>query len=199
MAVNDYLIVVRNMWEPFVDFLFSEWTLSDTDLAHVKNLISKKLNTKYYKDAEKFIKNRNGKSVVIDTDYADIINEFEEYFNFYYSLPFDVVSFKLQPILLDKYNRSALYDADENIVDINNTPFVYIIKCGDAIKIGKSRKLIARLYSLQSSNAEYLEVIRLIRLENYTEAGKLERELHKKYKKYKLQGEWFSEELLNEL
>jgi hypothetical protein len=65
--------------------------------------------------------------------------------------------------------------------------YVYFIKSNDRVKIGKSKDVHERMIQLKTSNPYKLELIGVI--EGY---GEKENELHEKFKKYRLHGEWFS-------
>lgn len=70
---------------------------------------------------------------------------------------------------------------------------IYFIKAKDKVKIGYATDPSKRISSIQTSNPYALEVLLIID-GNYDK----ERELHKKFHKYKASGEWFNfEESIN--
>ena len=71
-----------------------------------------------------------------------------------------------------------------------NKGFVYLIKSknGD-IKIGKAKNVKQRIKELQIGSAEKLSLIKAYYLNDYSQ---FETMLHRKFKKYNTQGEWFA-------
>lgn len=71
--------------------------------------------------------------------------------------------------------------------------YVYFITNGrkNVVKIGVAKNPSKRLKTFQTANHEKLIVLRVIRLNSRTEAFRLERALHQKFKKYHIRGEWF--------
>lgn len=66
---------------------------------------------------------------------------------------------------------------------------VYLIKCGEFYKIGRTNKLSHRLADLQSSNPSQIELIHYWKNEdNYA----LEKLFHTEVKTLQVRGEWFS-------
>jgi Meiotically up-regulated gene 113 len=63
------------------------------------------------------------------------------------------------------------------------------------IKIGFSKDPLNRLKALQTGNSRKIEIMGWIKSDDQS----LERELHKKYQKHRLHGEWFSIEPYNVL
>lgn len=70
--------------------------------------------------------------------------------------------------------------------------YVYAISDGTNVKIGKSNNPHKRRDSLQTSNSKVLYVIATFNCTNQIEAFKLEKKLHSKFSKYRLNREWFS-------
>jgi len=66
--------------------------------------------------------------------------------------------------------------------------YIYVIKCGDKFKIGKSEDVKTRLSALQTSNPEKLELINSY-LTDHPNID--EKELHQRFKPKHLNGEWF--------
>ena len=80
--------------------------------------------------------------------------------------------------------------------DLNPSPHrpdggVYLIKCGDKYKIGKSRDFNRRTREFRQQLPERPEVIHKIRC-SPEEATRLERRLHREYSHKRGHGEWFS-------
>ncbi len=65
---------------------------------------------------------------------------------------------------------------------------VYIIRCEQFIKIGKSTKAAGRLANLQTANPFPLETIAIL---DTGDGSQLERDLHKRFAQYRHRGEWF--------
>lgn len=71
---------------------------------------------------------------------------------------------------------------------------VYLLRGGDYLKIGFSKKPFKRLRELQTSCP-----FPLVLVKSFCGPSLLERALHNKFRKYRLEGEWFSasDEILN--
>ena len=67
------------------------------------------------------------------------------------------------------------------------------------IKIGKADSVIERLQELQTGNPYKLVILLTVMLDSPLLAFSLEQELHKKFDKYRLEGEWFEAEPVLEL
>ena len=77
--------------------------------------------------------------------------------------------------------------------------YVYIISDGDSYKIGVTNCLEKRLSSLQTGNPRRLFVYRFIEVESDDEAYRIENNLHRIFDDYRLEGEWFSSGIKDEL
>ena len=67
---------------------------------------------------------------------------------------------------------------------------IYFIKGGDFVKIGKSYSPEKRIKELQTGNPYKLELLKTIK--ECSEGGEFEEsDLHAKFKKYRVEGEWF--------
>lgn len=62
------------------------------------------------------------------------------------------------------------------------------------VKIGKSNDMTQRLKELQTGNPYKLRILLTIGMNSETEAFMLEEELHRKFAKARLEGEWFKAE-----
>ena len=71
---------------------------------------------------------------------------------------------------------------------------LYIIRMGDSgpIKIGVAANPHARMEELQTGNPEKLQLVKV-----FKNCGKYEQEAHKKFRRYRMQGEWFENEALH--
>lgn len=87
---------------------------------------------------------------------------------------------------------------DDN-ADLMEDNIIYFVRCKDKIKIGSSCKFFNRLFSLQTGNPEPLSCERVIKMETKEEMRRLEKDLHKKYHKYNVRNEWFTEEVLYDI
>lgn len=64
---------------------------------------------------------------------------------------------------------------------------LYLIQCGEYIKIGRADNVKLRLSQLKAANPYPVKLLKVVK-----GAGHLEHELHEKYKKYHHTGEWFA-------
>jgi hypothetical protein len=69
--------------------------------------------------------------------------------------------------------------------------YVYFISNDSAIKIGKANNVNKRLVSLQTGSNEPLTLLKTINCHTEKQVFKLEKYLHTKWSKYRLNGEWF--------
>lgn len=72
-----------------------------------------------------------------------------------------------------------------------NEGFVYLLKCSDTYKIGFSNKVNRRIKELDVRPFK----IELIRQWESSVAYSIETELHKRFKQYKIDNEWYSKDL----
>lgn len=70
---------------------------------------------------------------------------------------------------------------------------------GGAVKIGKTADVRDRVRSLQTAHPETLCIVYFEWCTNAAERKRTEKSLHKKFAAHRLQGEWFSAEILSEL
>lgn len=79
----------------------------------------------------------------------------------------------------------------------NNKVYIYFINVGHGhTKIGVSCDPQNRLKQCQTGNPYELKIEKLEEYSSYEEAFKREKELHNKFKDYKLYGEWFKATLV---
>lgn len=72
--------------------------------------------------------------------------------------------------------------------------FVYFIRDGlGHIKIGIARNVEKRKSGLQTANPNELETFFIMSVPSIYDAMEIEKELHKKFSKDRLKGEWFKE------
>ncbi len=71
--------------------------------------------------------------------------------------------------------------------------FVYFLRAGNrgAIKIGMAIDVEKRVLELQTGNAFKLNVIAKIPCDNREQALHIEQQLHKRFAKQRIRGEWF--------
>lgn len=69
--------------------------------------------------------------------------------------------------------------------------FVYLLRAGNAVKIGIAVNIGARLAALQSGNPLPIEIVGRRRFPNTLAALEAERSLHKRFCDQRAQGEWF--------
>jgi len=74
---------------------------------------------------------------------------------------------------------------------IKYQPLVYLIYDGNYLKIGKTKNIKSRFSALQTGNPNKLYLSGYILCKTSKEAFKVERTLHKKFKKYHKHGEWY--------
>lgn len=83
--------------------------------------------------------------------------------------------------------------------DIIKGGYVYFISDNlGHIKIGIAKDPSERKKDLQTANPMKLQIIFLMHVNDYNHARILEKELHEKFKKDRLQGEWFKEDAIIE-
>ena len=99
----------------------------------------------------------------------------------------------------DKIERQKKKQLEKFLIE--NPPivlgYVYIIKFGKYYKIGKTRTPKQRMDAF-CNFPEKIEIIKIAHVWGYSE---IEKELHEKYKEYRVKGEWFdlNTELLEEV
>ncbi len=80
-------------------------------------------------------------------------------------------------------------------VKIRKHMHLYIITDGESYKVGLAKNINNRLKNLQTSNAKKLSVYRDVIVPD-AQARYIEKCIHDRLKKYRLQGEWFSRDCL---
>jgi predicted GIY-YIG superfamily endonuclease len=70
---------------------------------------------------------------------------------------------------------------------------VYLIRAGNrgAIKIGVAVNVARRMATMQTGNAFELKLLATIKCKSRDEAYILEKQLHEKFKRQRIRGEWF--------
>jgi len=86
---------------------------------------------------------------------------------------------------IDARNKYGLYTEPR---EINNFGLVYLLKCNKYYKIGITSNINDRLSTIRMSNPYKVE---LIYCEYFDDYIKVEKELHTKYLKKRIRGEWF--------
>ena len=77
---------------------------------------------------------------------------------------------------------------------------LYFMDNGQAIKIGISKRPDKRRRAIQGSSHLKIKLLRTIPVAYYRHlAENVEKKAHKFFKKYKIQGEWFSREIIDEI
>lgn len=80
--------------------------------------------------------------------------------------------------------------------------FIYVIRdkksCNSPIKIGKARYPEKRLKILQTGYPEKLYIVHLVKCKSDCNALDIEWMIHKKLRRYKINGEWFTCEALGQ-
>ena len=81
---------------------------------------------------------------------------------------------------------SSRESAKKNLRYLHDAPHLYIISCGEYIKIGSATNVDERVAALQASNPYpvHLEAV-------YTQKGYMEKEVHEEFDKWNHRGEWF--------
>jgi hypothetical protein len=64
---------------------------------------------------------------------------------------------------------------------------LYFVRAGDAVKIGRTNNIMARLRNIQAHNHEQINCLLLVK-----GAGATEKALHRKFAAKRLRGEWFA-------
>lgn len=68
---------------------------------------------------------------------------------------------------------------------------IYFVSDGEFIKIGSAASLPNRIKQLQTGNPRKLKAVFVINVEKQSKLIRLEKELHEKFKEYRVNGEWF--------
>ena len=63
---------------------------------------------------------------------------------------------------------------------------LYFIRCGDAVKIGRTTNIVERLRNMQVNSPHEIDCLLLLRGQ-----GKHEAACHKRFAAYRVRGEWF--------
>jgi hypothetical protein len=74
---------------------------------------------------------------------------------------------------------------------VSDPTYVYIIACGDMVKIGVSKAPDERLKTLRTGMPETPYLVRTRLLPNRRDAYSLERRLHGLFRDHRTNGEWF--------
>ena len=69
--------------------------------------------------------------------------------------------------------------------------YVYVLRCGDHVKIGYSTNMMARLRQFQTHAPDYVHLIVMMRGDR-----RYEKELHRRFSDHRVRGEWFTLEVL---
>ena len=94
---------------------------------------------------------------------------------------------------LKQVSLGDMRQEDKTRQEYKNKPtFVYAISNGKHIKIGKSDDPKGRLYNMQTANSSKLELICTLQCKNQKHGFDIEYKFHKKFKDYKISGEWFN-------
>jgi len=75
--------------------------------------------------------------------------------------------------------------------------YVYLVRAGGAVKIGKSRSPKERVKGLQTGNHDKVILCATFECETSAKATIFERRLHKRFKASRLRGEWFDRAITN--
>ena len=86
---------------------------------------------------------------------------------------------------------SSRDSAKKNLRYRQNAPHLYIISCGDYIKIGSATDVDVRIASIQASNPYRVCVEKV-----YLNKGPLEKRIHEKFNQWNHRGEWFDSIIL---
>lgn len=82
----------------------------------------------------------------------------------------------------------AMFEIDGGLMRDTRPVNVYIIQAGEMVKIGKAVNVEKRLRSLQTASPVVLHLVRAIESDD---GNRLELELHRRFAKYRENGEWF--------
>lgn len=79
-------------------------------------------------------------------------------------------------------------------LQIDNSPFVYLIRAGCRYKIGYSTNIETRIRTFNTANSVPCQIIAIAPGDS-----RLEKQLHKDFSKYRIHGEWFlaTDQILN--
>jgi len=79
--------------------------------------------------------------------------------------------------------------------------YVYFIQSGgpdSPVKIGVAKDVQARLKDLQTANAYTLKIKSIIECDSSIHAYNIENKMHRRYKRHRLHGEWFTSSILSD-
>ena len=82
----------------------------------------------------------------------------------------------------------AMRDIKQETERQKENEVVYFVKAGDFIKIGYTCDVQARMSQIQTSNPNEVDLLFTVKTDD---ARKLEQDLHNKYRKQNVRGEWF--------
>ena len=69
--------------------------------------------------------------------------------------------------------------------------YVYFLRSGECIKIGKANNIRKRLKTIQTSNPYRVELLTFVKCDSEDQAFELEAYFHEKFKEHRTNGEWF--------
>lgn len=78
----------------------------------------------------------------------------------------------------------------------NKCTHLYVLRCGERLKIGVTQDIEQRILSLQTGNPDKIE---LEYIEERLNPHKAEKFLHRHFQKHKVSGEWFEGISLHEI
>lgn len=78
----------------------------------------------------------------------------------------------------------------------NKSTHLYVLRCGNRLKIGVTSNIEQRIVSLQTGNPDKIE---LEYIEERLNPHKAEKFLHRHFQKHKVSGEWFEGISLHEI
>lgn len=92
-----------------------------------------------------------------------------------------------------KYAGSIVKQFAGNQIELKKKEgYVYLMKAGEALKIGKSRNPAQRIKEVQVGNPVDVSLLAVFKCATVGQSSIFERALHRKFKSSRLRGEWFN-------
>lgn len=77
---------------------------------------------------------------------------------------------------------------------------VYFIQEGNGhVKIGKAVNVEERLKAMQTGNSQKLQIRLVLNYESHKKALEMEKYFHRKFKRFRVRGEWFNKKVLSKI
>lgn len=138
------------------------------------------------KEIKKLIKIVHDKATIV-APYL-IENDLHSLDNILYKLDIIQYKIKLTEPIIKKYKKRLKLKKEKALKRKEDIGYIYIIECNQYYKIGKTKNIKSRLWTIQ---ADTPYEINLIYNKEFPDYHTIEKELHKKFKHIHHKGEWF--------